>query len=112
MSKQKQTGRRPAENILMYRGYLVITDIDIHNDGADYTFLADNGGQTQLVQEAEWCDTPTEAIEAIYKHNIKPVRVAGGVYCPRVVYANVQLNIERVAFECSLNDAEGVDNER
>lgn len=111
MSKQKQTGKKPADKILMYRGYLVITDIDIHNCGADYTFLANNGGRTQLLQDADWYDTVAEAIEAIYKHNIKPVRVAGGVYCPQVVYANAQLNIERVAFECALNDAEGAENE-
>ena len=106
MSKQNN-GRNPIEDITLTRGYLINTRIETHNLGVDYTFLAANGGTTERTEDAAWFDTLDAALDAIYKHGIKPTR-QGGVVCPRVVRAREKLVIEQVAFECSFADGEEV----
>lgn len=104
----KQTVKPVSAEVTLTHGYLINTRIEAHNGGVDYTFLADNGGNTQLTCDAAWFDSASSAIDAIYKHNIKPTRQGGGVICPRVVRAYEKLVIEQVAFECSFADGEEV----
>lgn len=106
MSRKTQGENKPVADIAMTRGYLIITDAETYPDGVEYTFLAKNGGRTGRTDSAKWFDSVADAIDEIYKLNIKPSRT-GGAMCPLVVLAYEHLTIEQLAFECAINDGEG-----
>lgn len=98
MSKQTKTAQRPIADTAMTRGYLIVTNIEKIADEVDYTFLADNGGITQLTGSARWFDCVADAVEAIYKQGIRPKYHNGAIF-PKVIKACERLVVDHVAFE-------------
>lgn len=106
MSRKTTGQNKPVADIAMTRGYLVVVYVYRYPESEEYTFLAENGGSTDRTEDAKWFGTVEEAIDEIYKLNIKP-SYTNGVICPKVVLASDRLIIERVAFECAINDGKG-----
>ena len=106
MSKVRPGKNKPTSDILMTRGYLVVVYVYRCPENEEYTFLAENGGSTNRTEDAKWFNTVESAIDEIYKLNIKPSYTNGEIF-PKVVLASERLIIERVAFECAINDGEG-----
>lgn len=105
MSNQRQTAQKPIADAAMTRGYLVVTNIEKIADEVIYTFLADNGGITQLTGEAKWFDCVDDAVDVIYKQGIKP-KYHNGALFPKVVKACERLVVEQVAYECVVSGEE------